>query len=90
VLTGGLGCQRPEVGLTGWAHRQSAGEGSRSERLDPHQTVEIILVIIRSRPLDLGWTFEIQRPVTGLVCGGTARPHCEVSPETRGIAKAGL
>jgi hypothetical protein len=85
----GSGCQRPKVGLTGRAQRQSAGEGSGSEWLDLHRTVEIRLVLIRSRPPDLGWTSEIQRPTTGLGCGGVARPRGEVSPETRGQPRRG-
>jgi hypothetical protein len=86
----GSGCQRPKVGLTGRAQRQSAGEGSGSERLDLHRTVEIRLVLIRSRLPDLGWTSEIQRSATGLGCGGAAPPHGEVSSETRGAATAGF
>jgi hypothetical protein len=86
----GSGCQRPEVGLIGQAQRQSAGEGSRSERLDLHQTIVIRLVLIRSRSPDLGCTSEIQWPTTGLGCGGTARPRGEVSLEMRGTTTAGL
>jgi hypothetical protein len=80
----GSGCQRPEVGLTGRAQRQSVGEGSGSKWLDFHRTVDIRLVLIRSRRPDLGWTSEIQRPATGLGYGGVARSHGEVSHETRG------
>jgi hypothetical protein len=68
----------------------SVGEGSGSERLDLHQTIEIILVLIRSKPPDLEWTSDIQRPAVSHGCGGAARPRGEVSPETRGTATVGL
>jgi hypothetical protein len=78
------------VGLTDRAQRQSTGEGSGSGRLGLHRTVEVSYVLIKSRPLDLGWMPEIQRPATGHGCGGAARPRDEVSPEIRGTATAGL
>jgi hypothetical protein len=86
----GSGFQRPEIGPTGQAQRKSVGEGSGSKRLDLHRMVEIRLVVIRSRLLDLGWTSEIQRLVTGRGCSGAARPRGEVSPEMRGTATVGL
>jgi hypothetical protein len=55
----GSGCQRPEVGLTGWAQGQSAGEESGSERLDSHRAVAIRSVLIKLRPPDLGWTSKV-------------------------------
>jgi hypothetical protein len=61
-----------------------------SERLDLHRTVAIRSVLIKPRPPHLEWTSEIQRPTTGLGCGGAARPHDEISPETRGTATTGL
>jgi hypothetical protein len=86
----GSGCQRPEVGLIGWAQWWRAGEGSGSERLDLHWTVAIRTVMIKPRPPDLRWTSEIQRSTTGLGCGGAARPRGKVSPETRGTATTRL
>jgi hypothetical protein len=58
----GSGCQRPGVGLIGRAQRHDAGKGNGPERLDLHRTVEIRSVLIKSRPPDLGWMSEIQRP----------------------------
>ena len=66
------------------------GEGSGFGWLGWHGTVEVSFVLIEFVPSDLGWTPEIQRSATGHGCGGAARPHGEVSPETRGTATVGL
>jgi hypothetical protein len=68
----GSRCQRPEVGLTDRAQRQSAGEGSESGRLGLHPMVEVSSILIKSRPPNLGWTTEIQRSATDHGCGGAA------------------
>jgi hypothetical protein len=91
ALTGGLGvsttqgrADRPDP-ATG-----ARGEGESEERSDLDRRAEIRSGVIKSRPLDLRRTPEIQRLATGHGCGSTAGSRGEVSPETRGTATAGL
>ena len=87
---GNDGSDLGSAGLTDRAQQQSVGEGSGSEWLVLHRTIVIRSILIKSRPPDLGWTSEIQRPATGNGCSGAALPRGEVSLESRGTTTIGL
>jgi hypothetical protein len=63
--------------VTGRAQRQSAGEGSGFGRVGVHRMVEVTSVLIKSRPLDLEWTSEIQQPAR------SGRPILSAAPLDR-------
>jgi hypothetical protein len=69
---------------------RGAGEGERRERPDPDRRAEIRSALIKPKPLDLRRMPGIQRPGVGHERGGAARSRSEGSPETRGLATAGL
>jgi hypothetical protein len=58
--------------------------------LDLDRRAEIRSALIKPKPLDLGWTLEIQQLGTGRERGGAARSRGKGSPETRGAATARL
>jgi hypothetical protein len=62
ALTSGLGRSVTEVGRrTDWSDPDVEREWGRTpERPDPKRTTDIRSILIKPRPLDLGWTPEIQ------------------------------